>query len=47
MNEHQRTQILNEQDKQRKEAEMIKKVKEEEERLYAIQAEVRKIIEIK
>jgi len=40
MNEHQRTQILNEQDKQRMEAEKIKKLKEEEERYYAIQAEV-------
>ncbi len=40
MNDHQRTQILNEQDKQRKEAENIQKMKVEEEKLYALQAEV-------
>lgn len=40
MNEHQRKEILAEQEKQRKEAENIKKLKEEEERLYALQQEV-------
>lgn len=40
MNEHQRQEILNEQDKQRKETDNIKKLKQEEERMYALQAEV-------
>jgi len=39
MNEHQRNQILNEQDKQRKETDNIKNLKKEEERLFALQAE--------
>lgn len=42
MNEHQRGDILHEQDKQRKEADSIKKLKQDEEKLYAIQAEVAK-----
>ena len=40
MNEHQRTDILHEQDKQRKEAESIKKFQKDEDKLYALQAEV-------
>jgi len=39
MNEHQRKEILSEQEKQRKEAENIKNLKKEEERLFALQAE--------
>jgi len=46
MNGHQRTEILNEQEKQRKEADNIKKMKEEEERLYAIQAEHQRKMQI-
>jgi len=46
MNDHQRTQILNEQDKQRMEANKIKKLKEEEERLYALQAEHQRKMQI-
>ena len=40
MNEHQRTDILHEQDKQRKEADSIKKLQKDEDKLYALQAEV-------
>jgi len=39
MNEIQRKQILDEQDKQRKETDNIKNLKKEEEKLYALQAE--------
>jgi len=39
MNDHQRGEILNEQEKQRKEADNQKKLQKEEERLYALQAE--------
>jgi len=39
MNEHQRGEVLNEQEKQRKEAENQKNLQKEEERLYALQAE--------
>jgi hypothetical protein len=42
MNENQRDQILAEQEKQRKEADNIKKLKQEEERMLALQAEVSK-----
>jgi len=44
MNEHQRKEILTEQEKQRKEAENIKSLQKEEERLYAMQAEVSYIV---
>jgi len=46
MNEHQRKEILNEQDKQRKETDNIKNLKREEERLYAIQAEHQRKMQI-
>ena len=46
MNEHQRSEILSEQDKQKKEAENIKNLKKEEERLYAIQAEHQRKMQI-
>jgi hypothetical protein len=39
MNEHQRKEILNEQEKQKKEAEFIKNLQKDEERLHALQAE--------
>jgi len=46
MNEYQRKDILNEQEKQRKEADNIKKLKQEEERLYALQAEHQRKMQI-
>lgn len=46
MNEHQRSEILHEQDKQRKETENIKNMKREEERLYALQAEHQRKMQI-
>jgi len=46
MNEHQRKEILTEQEKQRTEAERIKNLKKEEERLYALQAEHQRKMQI-
>jgi len=46
MNEHQRTNILHEQDKQRKEADSIKKLQKDEEKLYAMQAEHQRKMQI-
>jgi hypothetical protein len=46
MNEHQRKEILNEQDKQRRETENIKNLKKDEEKLYAIQAEHQRKMQI-
>jgi len=46
MNEHQRKEILNEQDKQRKETVNIKNLKKDEEKLYAIQAEHQRKMQI-
>jgi len=46
MNEHQRKEILSEQEKQRKETENIKTLKKEEERLYALQAENQRKMQI-
>jgi len=46
MNEHQRKEILTEQEKQRKEAERIKNLQKEEERLYALQAEHQRKMQI-
>jgi len=46
MNEHQRKEILTEQEKQRKEAENIKNLQKEEERLYAMQAEHQRKMQI-
>jgi len=46
MNEHQRKEILTEQEKQRKEAERIKNLQKEEERLYAMQAEHQRKMQI-
>lgn len=46
MNEHQRTGILHEQDKQRKETENIKNLREEEEKLYDLQAEHQRKMQI-
>jgi len=46
MNEHQRKEILSEQEKQRKETENIKNIKKEEERLYALQAENQRKMQI-
>jgi len=46
MNGHQRSEILNEQDKQRKEAENLKNLRKEEERLYALQAEHQRKMQI-
>lgn len=46
MNEHQRKEILTEQEKQRKETEKIKNLQKEEERLYALQAEHQRKMQI-
>jgi len=46
MNEHQRKEILTEQEKQRKETERIKNLQKEEERLYALQAEHQRKMQI-
>jgi len=46
MNEHQRKEILTEQEKQRTEAERIKNLQKEEEKLYAMQAEHQRKMQI-
>jgi hypothetical protein len=46
MNENQRKDILNEQDKQRRETQNIKNLKKDEEKLYAIQAEHQRKMQI-
>jgi len=46
MNEHQRNNVLDEQDKQRKEAESIKKLQKDEEKYYAMQAEHQRKMQI-
>jgi len=46
MNEHQRSEIMHEQDKQKKETQNIKKLRQEEERLYALQAEHQRKMQI-
>jgi len=46
MNEHQRNDILHEQDKQRKEADSIKKLQKDEDKHYALQAEHQRKMQI-
>jgi len=46
MNDHQRSEILHEQDKQRKETDSIKKLHKDEDKLYALQAEHQRKMQI-
>jgi len=46
MNDHQRSEVLHEQDKQRKETESIKKHHQNEDKLYALQAEHQRKMQI-